>query len=71
MSTTVLKGTVITAKSRHELSVLEHAEIVTEDGIIQEVAQHRSEPYQHLPVTDLEDAIIIPSFSDLHIHAPQ
>ncbi|MBQ9328003.1 MAG: amidohydrolase family protein [Solobacterium sp.] len=71
MSTTVIKGTVITAKSRHELSVLEHAEIVTEDGIIQEVAQHRSEPYQHLPVTDLEDAIIIPSFSDLHIHAPQ
>lgn len=71
MFTGVLQGTIIDSKKLGELCILENGSIVVEKGVIQGVYQTLPKAYRALPVTQYGDALIIPSFSDMHLHAPQ
>lgn len=62
------KGTVITSRSYDELSVMEKGYVIVEDGVITGVTEN---PQEGLEVIDHGDALIIPAFSDLHIHGSQ
>ena len=67
----IYKGTVITSKSLSELTVMENAYVIVEDGIIADVKEELKEEEKRLEVIDFQKDLIIPAFSDLHIHAPQ
>ena len=45
--------------------------IAVEDGIVEGIYPRIPERFAALPVTDFGENVIIPAFSDLHVHAPQ
>ena len=54
-----------------KLDVTGHGYLVAEDGIISGVFAQLPERYAGAPVEDCGDALIVQSFADLHLHAPQ
>lgn len=44
---------------------------VQDDGIIEGVYETLPQQYEHLPLIDYGDRLLIPAFYDLHLHAPQ
>ena len=70
----LFKGNVINPASPSELEVRENCTIAVKDGIIEAMFDENTslpDQYKDLPVEDFGDSIIIPSFTDLHIHASQ
>ena len=65
-----LRGNLLFAPSLGELTIIPKGYILTRDGIVEGV-------YEKLPPTcpaeviNYGDALITPSFSDMHLHAPQ
>ena len=71
MSVTVLKGTIISAPRFGELDITENGFLVAEDGRITGVFSQLPERFSAAPVEDFGNALILQSFADLHLHAPQ
>ena len=71
MSVTILKGTVVSARSLGKLDITENGYLVAEDGVIAGVFPALPERYAGAAVEDYGDALILQSFADLHLHAPQ
>ena len=71
MSVTVLKGTIVSAPALGQIDITEKGYLVAEDGIIVGVFSALPEAYASAPVEDFGDALILQSFADLHLHAPQ
>ena len=71
MSVTILKGNIVSAPALGELEITEHGYLVAEDGIITGVFSTLPERYAGAAVEDFGDALILQSFADLHLHAPQ
>lgn len=71
MSITILKGTVVSAPALGKLDVTENGYLVAEDGSITGVFPALPEQYAGAAVEDYGDALILQSFADLHLHAPQ
>ena len=71
MSLTLYRGDVVTSASPDELSVREGAYLAVEDGVICWVRPELPEEFSSMPVEDFGRGLIIPAFSDLHIHASQ
>ncbi len=67
----VLKGHIVSAPRLGELSVTEKGFLVLEDGVIRGVYDRLPEVYAAAPVTDYGDRLIMQSFADMHLHAPQ
>ena len=67
----LLYGNILYSKSREELSVHEHSYIAVEDGVVEGIYDVLPEKFARLPVEDYGSGVIIPAFSDLHVHAPQ
>ncbi len=70
----LFKGNVINPVSPSELEVRENCTIAVRDGIIEAMFDEKDpipENYQGLKAEDFGDSIIIPSFTDLHIHVSQ
>ena len=68
----IYHGNIVYSKNKDELVELSNGYIVVDDeGIIEEVSNVIPEQYNNLPVTDFGGDVIIPAFSDLHVHAPQ
>lgn len=68
---TILKGNIVEAKSRGTLSITRDGYIVLSDGVIEGVFAHLPAAYEGAHVTDYGNALILQSFSDMHLHAPQ
>lgn len=66
-----LKGNFLYTPSQTEFTILENQYIHVEDGKVQGFSQDLPEHIAPASVVDYGDDIIIPSFTDLHIHAPQ
>ena len=66
-----IKGNIIYAEALGELTVMPDSWIVTEGGIIRGIFSELPERYAAAEATDYGDMIITPSFTDLHLHAPQ
>ncbi len=71
MEKKIYRANVVTAVSDQEISVKERAYVVVDDGIIEDVYDVLPEEYMGMEVEDYGEGILIPAFSDLHIHASQ
>lgn len=66
-----LKGTLIWAEKPGGMTVLPGGYILMEGETIKGVYEKLPEEYANVRTEDCGDAIITPSFSDMHLHAPQ
>lgn len=64
-------GTIITSPRPGELTVRERGAIALEGGSITAVLDALPVGASPESITDLGNAIIVPSFGDMHLHAPQ
>ena len=71
MSLTILKGTVVSAPAPGKLEATENGYLVAEGGVIRGVFPVLPEQYADAAVEDCGDNLIVQSFADLHLHAPQ
>ena len=69
--TTILHGNILHAPRFGEVSAIPKGYLAAEDGALTYVGETLPEQYQGLPVEDWGDRLILPSFADLHLHAPQ
>ena len=67
----ICRGSIVYAKDREELTVFENSCLVVEDGKVEGIYPEIPERFAGLPVDDFGKGVIIPAFSDLHVHAPQ
>ena len=66
-----LKGDIVHAQKLGELTCADNGYLVTVDGTIEGVFPVLPEKFAHARVADFEGKLIIPSFVDMHVHAPQ
>ena len=71
METCVLKGCFVDAPTFGSLRVREGSFLVLVDGVIQGLWDRLPEEYAACPMKDYGEALVLPSFADLHLHAPQ
>ena len=67
----IYKGNIVYSKTKDELKEFESSYIVVKDGIVEGIFEKLPKEYENIEVTDFGDDVIIPAFSDLHVHAPQ
>ena len=67
----LIKGNIIEAKELGKLNTIKGGCIIlTEDGIIEDVVEKIPEGFSG-EIDDYGDSLILESFSDMHLHAPQ
>lgn len=71
MNAFCLKGNIVYAEAQTKLNCTEQGYLVCEGGLIAGVYCELPERYKGIEVRDCGDGIIIPSFADMHLHAPQ
>ena len=71
MTTTILKGTVVSAPALGKLDITENGYLVAVDGIIQGVYETLPPQFAGCAVEDCGSDLILQSFADMHLHAPQ
>ena len=69
--TTILQGNIIHTPELGKLETIPRGYIVLEDGVIQGLFARLPEQYAACPVEDWGDRLVMQSFADLHLHAPQ
>ena len=69
--TALYKGDIVYAGEKDSLSVFPASYIAVEDGFVEGIYPVLPDCYLGAEVTDYGHALIIPAFSDLHIHASQ
>ncbi len=69
--TTILRGNIIHTPAFGELETIPGGYLALEDGVILGLFDKLPERYAACPVEDYGGALIMPSFADLHLHAPQ
>ena len=67
----VLRGDIAYSKDPETLVTYEDAYVVCVDGVSRGVFKTLPDDYRDLPVEDYSGRLILPGFSDLHVHAPQ
>ena len=71
MSVKIYQGDILYASSAEKLNVFEKSYIVVENGVVEGIYPVIPEKYKDIPVTCYGRKLIIPAFSDLHVHASQ
>jgi len=71
MAVQIHHGDILYAHSKEELKSYTDSYIVVEDGIVEGIYAQIPDKYADVPVTDHGRGVIIPAFSDLHVHASQ
>lgn len=67
----ILHGNILFSKSYEELAAYEDSYLIVEDGRVQGIYAALPEQYHGAEITDYGNGVIIPAFSDLHVHASQ
>ncbi len=67
----IYHGDIIYGNANKQLEVYENSYLVVEDGFVKEVTAELRADYDGLAVTDYGRGLIIPAFSDMHVHASQ
>ena len=68
---TILRGNIIHTPAFGKLETLAGGYLVLEEGVIEGIYPRLPERYAACPVEDWGEKLILPSFADLHLHAPQ
>ena len=71
MTVQIIKGHIVDAPAFGELKITENGYLVLKDGKIENIFAELPEAYHDALVTDYSDKIVMPSFADMHMHAPQ
>lgn len=69
--TLILKGNIISADSFEKLTIVENGFLVCEDDKIVGIYKTLPSKYKKEKIVDYKDKLIMQSFSDMHLHAPQ
>ena len=67
----IYHGSFVYSETQEKLAVYSGSYLAVEDGIIQGLYPVLPERFAGAPVEDLGTGVMIPAFSDLHVHAPQ
>ena len=67
----VYHADIVYSQSRDQLNVCKDSYITVENGVVEGIYGELPDKYVGLPVTDYGNNVMIPAFSDLHVHAPQ
>ena len=70
MSKLIIKANLISSKSYDELDIKKDHYIIVNDGIIENISDKLDKTYEE-EVIDYSGKLLIPAFTDLHIHASQ
>jgi len=71
MNKMALKGTILFTPTKERFEIHEDSYIIVEDGKIVDISKELDKSYKDYPIEDFTGKLIIPGFSDLHLHAPQ
>lgn len=71
MSLSIHHGDIVYAQNAETLSVTQGGYLVVENGFVEGIYPTLPQQYANVPVTEHGRGLIIPAFSDLHIHASQ
>ena len=71
METLIIKGNIISAAEFGELEITENGYLIAENGKIKGVCQELPREYEGVQIEDYGDALVMQSFADMHLHAPQ
>ena len=67
----VCHGDILYASSAEKLEVFSDSWLVVTAGRVEGIYEKLPEKFSHMPLKDYGRGLIIPAFSDLHIHASQ
>ena len=67
----IFHGNFVWSRSASDLAECENGYMAVSDGIIEGIYGQLPEKYAPVPVEELGRGVLIPGFSDLHVHAPQ
>ena len=67
----IIHADIVYSEDREHLASHPDSYIAVENGRVKGIWSELPEEYAHVPVTDYETGVLIPAFSDLHVHAPQ
>ena len=67
----VFHGNIVYSRSEKELAEYTDSYLTVENGVIEGIYPVLPDAFCNLPITDFGEDVIIPAFSDLHVHAPQ
>lgn len=67
----ILKGNIVFTKEKDSFEVYEQSYIIIDDSTVKGIYRTLPETFDEIEVKDYGEAIIVPSFIDLHIHGPQ
>ncbi len=70
-STFAVKGNVLYSQNKSMIIEQNDVFLVCENGKVDGVYSNLPEKYKNIPVKDTKGNLIVPGFTDLHIHAPQ
>lgn len=71
MALTIIKGTIVSAPAPGQLDITEPGYLVAEDGVIRGIYGTLPAEYTGAAVEDFGDCLVLQTFADLHLHAPQ
>ena len=67
----IYRGNIVCSKNSKELVEISHGYIIVNEGVIQDIYQELPQEYKDNKIIDFNKGVIIPAFTDLHVHAPQ
>ena len=68
---TIIKGNIISADEIGKLNIFENSYLVAKDGRIAGIFKELPNEFKNEKIDDFGDALVMQSFSDMHLHAPQ
>ena len=67
----IYRANIVYSRSRDDLAVFRDSYIAVENGVVEGIYEQLPEKFAALPVRNFGSGVMIPAFSDLHVHAPQ
>lgn len=67
----IIKANIVYSENKDKFKVYKNSYIVIENGKVSGIWTILPDKYKGIRVTDYGEAVLIPAFSDLHVHAPQ
>ena len=67
----IIHADIVYSEDRQRLAVHPDSYIAVDEGIVNGIWPVIPDGYKGAPLTDYGEAVLIPAFSDLHVHAPQ
>lgn len=68
---TIIKGNIISTDEIGKLNIFENSYLVAKDGRIAGIFKELPNEFKNEKIDDFGDALVMQSFSDMHLHAPQ